>query len=256
MKTNEKKEQVEELLKKLLELKEPNENAVIWRYVDFVKFMSLIQKRKLFFPKGVNLPDPFEGATTEANISSRLENLQNVPPDLRKFTLEQMKLIRKYIYVNSWNINKEESNLLWGTYIKQNYGVVIKSKFKNLKKCFQNGSYIKIRFGKIKYISYKIDKFNELAGYLYFLRKREIYKYESELRILTLIWPHQMHQISKEDFTNDGIYVPVNLDILIDKIVVSPGSKSWYMNLVESILKDHGLKKKVEQSSLDKTPKY
>jgi hypothetical protein len=42
-------------------LKPANENAKIWRYMDFTKFVSLLEKKALFFCRADKLGDPFEG---------------------------------------------------------------------------------------------------------------------------------------------------------------------------------------------------
>jgi len=241
---------IEHLLKDYLILKKPNDkNTAIWRYINFVKFMSLLQKRKLFFPKGVCLLDPFEGTTTKANISSRLSDYPHIPQDIYEGTMKHMNVIKRCIYVNCWNISENEANLMWESYMKENFGVAIRSTFERLSNCFQTNSNLRIRFGKVKYVDYNIDKFNELVGYLFFLHKRKIYKYENELRAMTILMEHEKHKISEEDFTITGIYIPVDLDILIEKIVVSPKAESWHIDLVKSIMEEYNLKKNVGKSS-------
>ena len=53
-----------------------------------------------------------------------------------------------------------------------------------------------------------------------------------------------------------GIHVKTDLNILIDKIVVSPNVPDWFIDLVISIVKKYELNKKVEQSELSKEPPY
>lgn len=238
----------------LISEKSEEENTRIWRYMNLAKFVSLMQKGKLFFPRAKGLPDPFEGATTEANIASRKIDYPQIPEDMYKGTMKHMEVIKKFIFVNSWNIDEDEANLMWESYLKQDFGIAIQSTFKRLRNCFQNNSNLKVRMLKIKYIDFKVEKFSELDGYLYFAHKKKIYKYENELRAITLFMPHERHEIPKEDFTFPGIYVPVNLDTLIKKIVVSPKAELWYVDLVKSIICEYNLKKKVEKSSLDEIP--
>lgn len=247
---------IERLLKDYLELETPEEETIIWRYLDFPKFMSLLQKRKLFFPKGDDLPDPFEGITTEANISRRRKDYPHIPPDVYENTMRHMDIIKKYIYVNCWNISKNESNLMWASYVKDNFGVAIQSTSERLNKCFPTDSNLKIRTSRIKYINYNIDKFNELVGYLYFLRKRQIYKYENELRVLTIIMEHKKDKIPELDFITSGVYIPINLDTLVEKIVLSPKAKSWHKDLIKAIIEKYSLRKKVIHSKVDEIPTY
>ena len=37
------------------------DDAVLWRYMDFTKFVSLLEKSSLFFARADKLEDPFEG---------------------------------------------------------------------------------------------------------------------------------------------------------------------------------------------------
>lgn len=53
--------------------KPENENAKIWRYIDFTKFVSLLDKSALFFTRADRLGDPFEGSYSRANIKLRPE---------------------------------------------------------------------------------------------------------------------------------------------------------------------------------------
>ena len=39
----------------------PPDDVVLWRYMDFTKFVSLLEKSALFFPRADKLGDPFEG---------------------------------------------------------------------------------------------------------------------------------------------------------------------------------------------------
>ena len=42
-------------------LNRPLDDTVLWRYMDFTKFVSLLEKSALFFPRADKLGDPFEG---------------------------------------------------------------------------------------------------------------------------------------------------------------------------------------------------
>ncbi|HIH94953.1 TPA: hypothetical protein HA338_13355 [Methanosarcina acetivorans] len=61
--------------------------------------------------------------------------------------------------------------------------------------------------------------------------------------------------MKKNEITN-GIYVPVSLDILIEKIFVSPKAPKWFLDLVRSISIKYGLDKEVIQSDLYNGPLY
>ena len=53
-----------------------------------------------------------------------------------------------------------------------------------------------------------------------------------------------------------GLYIPVNLSLLVDKIYVAPSAPVWIKNLVHSVSVKYGLDKEVVQSDLASRPPY
>lgn len=60
-------------------LKEPAKTQELWRYMDFAKFVSLIQRECLFFPSLIHLSktDPWEGLPSPMNF--RKETIASIP---------------------------------------------------------------------------------------------------------------------------------------------------------------------------------
>lgn len=48
-----------------------NENVKIWRYIDFTKFVSLLDTKSLYFTCINKFEDPFEGSTPKLNVVAR-----------------------------------------------------------------------------------------------------------------------------------------------------------------------------------------
>jgi hypothetical protein len=48
-------------------LEPADKNVKIWRYIDFAKLMSLVNRKSLFFVKASELFDPFEGSLPRFN---------------------------------------------------------------------------------------------------------------------------------------------------------------------------------------------
>ena len=46
-------------------------DAILWRYMDFTKFVSLLETRTLFLARADKLGDPFEGSVPKNNIILR-----------------------------------------------------------------------------------------------------------------------------------------------------------------------------------------
>ena len=61
--------------------------------------------------------------------------------------------------------------------------------------------------------------------------------------------------LNKETF-KDGKYISTELDILIDRIYISPSAKEWFSDLVKSVVKKYNLNVGVHQSKLAEDPVY
>ena len=70
-----------------------DENVTIWRYLDFTKFVSLLDRQQLFFARVDTLDDPFEGSYPKGNIVLRQENVnyEHIPQELRDMESLVMK---------------------------------------------------------------------------------------------------------------------------------------------------------------------
>jgi hypothetical protein len=93
-----------------------------------------------------------------------------------------------------------------------------------------------------------------LYPYLY---KRKSFGHEQEIRALIQEMPSKDGQIDLSTPPFDkGLYVPVDLDVLIDRIYVAPACPKWLYELTKSVTQKYGLTKEVKQSSLDNAPVY
>ena len=65
----------------------PPDDAVLWRYMDFTKFVSVLDKRALFFSAADKFGDPFEGSISKgtAELRPRLppQHSSRYSPNLR-----------------------------------------------------------------------------------------------------------------------------------------------------------------------------
>ena len=84
------------------------------------------------------------------------------------------------------------------------------------------------------------------------LFKRKSFEYESEIRAVTRIFTPE----EKEALIHNGIYVPIDIEILVEKVFVSPTSPEWFRELVEAILARYGFDKPVVKSNLYDAPLY
>ena len=239
--------------------KPQSENATIWRYMDFTKFVSLLDKSALFFSRADKLGDPFEGSFSKVNVKLRPEVYKDkVPEEVLNYLAEFHRVLIKCTTVNCWHLNQYESAAMWKLYLKSEEGIAIVSTFARLKDSLQ-GDKPDVYIGKVQYIDYENDWIPEGNSLFPFVHKRKSFQHEQELRAVIQELPRdeygQVNMRSKPPF-DDGIYVPVNLPVLIEKIYLAPTSPRWLFELVQSIIRMYRLEINVLQSTLDDVPSY
>jgi hypothetical protein len=238
--------------------KPENENAKIWRYIDFTKFVSLLDKSALFFTRADRLGDPFEGSYSRVNIELRPEVYkEKIPLDKLENLSQFYKIHIKHIAINCWHLSEYESAAMWNLYLKSNEGIAIQSTFDLLKTSLKDENH-DVFIGKVKYIDFEKDWMPEGNTLYPFVHKRKSFEHEKELRAIIQEFRYKKNgelDWSKPSF-DDGICARVDLGVLIDRIYLAPTSPKWLFELVKSITKKHKLDKDVLQSRLDDVPVY
>ncbi|MBA7507538.1 hypothetical protein ES706_06257 [subsurface metagenome] len=238
--------------------KPENVNAKIWRYLDFTKFVSLLDKSALFFTRADKLPDPFEGSYSKANVKLRPDMYKGkIPPNALKDLSQFYELFRKFTAINCWHLNEYESAAMWRLYLKSNEGIAIQSTFNLLKSSLKDENH-NIFIGKVKYIDFERDRMPEGNTLYPFVHKRKSFEHEQELRAVIQEFRYKKNgeiDWHKLPF-DDGICGSVDLNVLIDRLYLAPTSPKWLLELVRSVTRRYELDKDVIQSSLDDRPVY
>ncbi|HAY3897758.1 TPA: DUF2971 domain-containing protein [Escherichia coli] len=212
---------------------EASNDIQLFRYMDFSKFMDLLENKRMFFCNAKYFEDKYEGIMPKGGYPKVSEDLKE----------RSEYLINRYAdsisaYVNSWNYAEGESYALWKIYTNPNTGVAIKTTVGNVKKAFNNDD---IKIYSVKYIKSFDNQNEDYEPPHYFRRKskedsalihrkiREIYKlnsykYEREIRAVYL-----------DNNNLNGVYFDVDLNNLIDEIYISPFAPKWFYDLVEKI---------------------
>lgn len=118
------------MFRELSEFQTPQDDTIIWRYMDLWKFIDLIQTNELYFPRIDQLGDLTEGVFPEEAQNRLFEYLEsngrNEEADsLREGLRNQRHRVDKFI--SSWNLSDNESFLLWKAYTSDLSAVAIKS---------------------------------------------------------------------------------------------------------------------------------
>jgi hypothetical protein len=250
-------------------MKKPeNENAKIWRYMDLPKFVSLLDTKSLFFRRLDRLQsmDKFEGSLTEATLESMNKEsfrkfISSVQTDEQrnrgiKNDKKFRQLYRKMFVVNCWHMNDVESDAMWGLYAPREAGIAVRSTFKRLKDSLSDDNQHQESIGIIKYINYEKEVIEGINRFYPLMYKRLSFEHEKELRAWVVDKDRYFTntdgetKLDAEPFEKD-LYVPVDLNVLIERIFVSPTSQNYFLESVKSVANKFGIDSDiVKRSSL------
>jgi len=232
----------------------PDPNSKVWRYMDFTKFVSLLEKREIWFTRADKLNDPFEGTLSKMSLyldgvvpeqSSEYDRLVNIVRD-------SQRKWRKWVVVNCWHLNEYEFAAMWSLYIKSDCGTAIQSTFNRLTRSFDAYNDKSVYVGLVQYRDYDIEKIPVTFPFSAAMYKRRSFEHEKEVRAIIINKEKGVELDTEPVF--EGLSVPVDLDTLIERIYVAPQIGDWAYELVKSVASKYGINKPICHSSLDDVP--
>jgi hypothetical protein len=236
--------------KEMIQENDLNGNSLIWRYLDFPKFVNLLQKSSLFLSRADRFEDKFEGSftpTTKAFLEKYYRE-NNV-----EFTFDQFKTsLKKAVFINCWHISASENMAMWKIYGNSSGSIAITSLVNKLEMQLKNHTLSNLlRLTKVEYIDHFGDPTIDTSKYTnLFTYKLIPYYFEQEVRIIGDFFP------IPEVLANPAIgwELDVNLHELIQSIIVSPESPEWFYSVAEGICEKYGFKHLLQRSALSKEP--
>lgn len=165
---------------------------------------------------------------------------------------------REITFVSSWHCSQDESAAMWAQYLRTQEGIAIRSSYRRLTESFRSYADFDVLVGLVKYLDYEVDAIpigNALFPLMY---KRRSFEHERELRAVIWTLEHGKNVPGSENRFKDvsGIYVPVDVVGLIDRIYICPTAPNWVRELVESLVRRFGFSFPVVQSSLAEAAFY
>ncbi|OLS19163.1 MAG: hypothetical protein HeimC2_42480 [Candidatus Heimdallarchaeota archaeon LC_2] len=231
-----------------------NLNSKIWRYMDFAKFVSLLENQSLYVPRADKLGDSFEGSMTHLNKKGE-EFFFTLHPELHKYKMQPSdvrKSVRKSMYISCWHLSEYESMAMWDIYTKSNNGIAIQSDYSSLKECLHNNHYT-FQIGMVNYINYETDGIRADNLFNPFLCKRRSYEHEKELRAIS--WWESSDKGGKALVIGKsnpiGISIKTSPTKLIKKVYINPNSPNWILDTITKIVKRYNYNIPVIKSQLD-----
>ncbi|MBP6961996.1 hypothetical protein KBB49_00465 [Candidatus Saccharibacteria bacterium] len=236
-----------------------NIDAPLWRYIDTKKLESLLETGCLHFTRSDLLGDEHEGSTTKLTIEERKNFYRGASEHTIKFGFPKLgKDWGKCTYISCWHCSKNESLAMWELYLpikNGSNGVAIKTSISRLKKYIietERDFYL----NPVQYLDYDTDTVSEGNAFIPFFIKRDIHQHEREFRILVANLEDLPAVSAGTKDPIRGIFIPVILDKLIEKIIISPFANPATVIYIERLLKKYHLEEKLEDSTTKRTPEF
>lgn len=236
-------------IRKHAALRAPHGKKIVWRYMGLDKFLDLAVNRRLYFVNASRLSDQYEVTLPPYTLRERENALRQrgldgtaLAEELTAFE-QAHRPLRQRALVSCWSLGRHESYALWKIYLDgSRTGIAIRTSVAALRKALETGGDPEpedIHLAEVEYGDYLPDE--EINPYTLVSRKRNFYAYENELRLFML---------RDAADANDGRFVRVDLDALIDRIYLSPFAGPWFRKTFEHTLKriDPALVDKLEMS--------
>lgn len=249
--------------------RQPDDTEIkIWRYMDFTKFIALLNSQELFFARTDTFNDPFEGSLTKPTFETINKffsdnNASSIRPSFGDF----LESFRKIIGINCWHMNEVESAAMWKLYLKSDDGIAIQSTYSKLSNSFTLTEE-EISTTCVEYIDYESHEFGYDKGQQFnflelFTHKRHSFSHERELRLVFINSPPKkkytgplVKEIHEQYHLKGGIGIKVDLNCLIENVYISPTSTPWFSTLVSESIKKFGFDFPIINSTLLESPMF
>ena len=230
--------------------------SIIWRYMDFWKFLSLLKEQALYFTRIDILKDRFEGRITPRDEKDIEDSMPTHTPQDRENVKDFYNSDRNNYYVNCWCMKDYESKLMWDAYTTNNTAVAIRSTDKMLKDSFNEKD--EIQLAKVRYIERETTATLNNNAHSQITHKSKFYEDERELRAFTMkfvsVPKRKGFGYGGEAPPEKGLYVKVNLNMLIEEIVVKHTAPPKFEDLAIDVMKKYKLNKLIRRSDLAEQP--
>ena len=238
---------------------EPDADAKIWRYMDFTKFVSMLDSGNLQFSRADKLEDPFEGSFPKINTGVAQPLPTGFSEDARegynKCIVEKREKMKAYTAINCWHRNDHESLAMWKLYLKSDEGIAISSTWRKLKTSIIDNE--AVIGGEVNYIDYEsYSKLDPDSIFSQFFCKRISFSYEQEIRLIVSKSVEFLVDNTAAPIPAEGLKIKVALHDLIESIYVAPKTPEWIQRLVENVTKKYTYGFPIINSKIDDTPLF
>jgi len=154
-----------------------SDSEKIWRYMDFAKFVNLLNTKSLFFCRADRLDDKWEGIFPKKMIDKFSLNKKFIKSDdgnEYSWCEWQIKKEARSHLINCWHVSDHESDAMWKVYSSNKQSIAVQSTIGRLKGCFKKKAE-RIWIGEVEYVDFKTWEPNNLffnVGNIFLKKKR------------------------------------------------------------------------------------
>ena len=132
----------------------PEDDSVVWRYMELWKFQSMLQRSSIFFSRADRQTDKLEGEYPEAMLAElerRVDKLHS--DDGTSYTFLEWHTQKEIPsrLISCWSAVHSESRKMWTAYTSTSKSVAVRSTIERLKNCFQEKEEPVVWIGSVRY---------------------------------------------------------------------------------------------------------
>ncbi len=226
------------------------DDTILWRYLDTARYLDFLHGQELFFCRGDQFEDKYEGSFT-SSLKNAIE--QAYQKNHIEMTYEEFKKrLRERVFVNCWHKSPNDSMAMWQLYGKTNLAVAVTTTVGKLREELERTMtrhFLSIK--KVTYVKYWRDPNLDIKPYSnVFTYKVTAYDFEKEVRVIIDRFDDEFETPVAET----GMRVKVRPHQLVRSVVIMPEAPEWYSQLITDVSARFRLGAPVHRSKLSLGP--
>jgi len=227
----------------------------LWKYCRLERFISTLSDSRIYFASANQFVDPFEGAVAvQVNVP---------PPDPRYAEMDSGERaffeLKRLTKISCWHRAAYESDAMWKLYADEHKGIAICTTPERMRAAFKPFR-LKPEYGiedlwagPVQYVDLTQVRMSGAGMLDRFFFKHRAFEWEREFRLAISV---RMAEEFGFHVPLDGIFVDVDLTVLVDRIVLGSTTTPVERATVTEQVRRVGLDDRLELSSLLGKPRY
>lgn len=226
----------------------------LWRYFKTERFIELLESSQLYFASARQFEDRFEGAVAVLppgfNVDPRYTELER-----HERAFEELRRLTK---ISCWHRASYESDAMWQLYAGARKGVAIRTSAGRIRaaaKPFRlkpEYGHEDIWAGNVVYVDLLKERLR-VSMMDRFWYKHMAFSWEREFRLAVSVRMAEEYGVQVPEH---GVKVEFDLTQLVDRIYLGPSLSAGDVAAVRDAAATHGLRDRVEVTSMLGTPRY